>query len=422
MIKSGGEQHMMFEKDKEIYSDLIQYMESHGYSQDHIARIKTEINWLIRNQQSEEIQSYGEACRIRESHTESVRMHKCYRTVYAILEDYDLHGIFPDERDRREPSWHSSGSSYSQLNPFYKEIIDTYGKYGRKRGLKESTIHNVSFSCSSFFLTMQRLGKNTLDDISEEDVMSFFFRGNGNESLSGGYKDTISSVLKADLGIHTDSARRVLAYFPAIRQRRKNIQYLKPDEADAIHDALSSSGSGLSLRDRAIGLLLFFTGIRGCDIVHMKFTDIDWKKDEIRLIQQKTGSSLTLPLTATVGNAIYDYITMGRPCSTDTHVFLSMAKTHSPLSEGSIGKIASKIYEAASVRQNSGDRRGTHLFRHHVASTLAGNGIAQPVISETLGHTAHASLDCYLSADMAHLRECARSVECFPVGEEVFRI
>ena len=156
---------MMFEKNKEIYSDLFQRMESCGYSQDHIARIKTEINWLIRNQQSEGIQSYGEACRIRERRTESVRMRKCYGTVYAILEDYDLHGLFPDERSSREPSGRCS--SYSQLNPFYKEIIDIYGEYGRRRGLKESTIHNVSFSCSSFFLSMQKHGKNTLEDISE---------------------------------------------------------------------------------------------------------------------------------------------------------------------------------------------------------------------------------------------------------------
>lgn len=186
---------MMFEKNKEIYSVLLQHMESCGYSQDHIARIKTEINWLIRNQQGEGIQSYGEACRIREKRTESVRMRKCYRTVYAIF----LFAAQPIlQRDNRY-LW----------------------RIRQKAGAEGKPIHNVSFSCSSFFLSMQKHGKNTLEDISEEDVMSFFFRGNGNEPLSGGYKDTISSVLKADLGIHTDSARRVLAYFPTIRQRRK---------------------------------------------------------------------------------------------------------------------------------------------------------------------------------------------------------
>lgn len=62
---------------------------------------------------------------------------------------------------------------------------------------------------------------------------------------------------------------------------------------------------------------------------------------------------------------------------------------------------------------------GTHLFRHHVASALAGNGIARPVISETPGHTAPKSLDCYLSADIQHLREYALSIEPFPVSGEV---
>ena len=33
-----------------------------------------------------------------------------------------------------------------------------------------------------------------------------------------------------------------------------------------------------------------------------------------------------------------------------------------------------KIYRAAGIRQGKGDRQGTHLFRYHVASALAGNG------------------------------------------------
>ena len=42
----------------------------------------------------------------------------------------------------------------------------------------------------------------------------------------------------------------------------------------------------------------------------MKLSDIDWEKEEIYIIQQKTGVRLTLPMPAAVGNAIYDYVTM----------------------------------------------------------------------------------------------------------------
>lgn len=173
------------------------------------------------------------------------------------------------------------------------------------------------------------------------------------------------------------------------------------------------------MRDRATGMLLFFTGIRGCDICCMKLSDLDWEKEEICIVQQKTANGLTLPMSAAVGNAIYDYVTMERPSSGETCVFLCMTRPYRPLSEDGLRSAVPKIYRAAGIRQGKGDRQGTHLFRYHVASALAGNGIARPVISETLGHTAPKSLDCYLSGDIQHLREYALSIEPFPVSGEV---
>ena len=49
------------------------------------------------------------------------------------------------------------------------------------------------------------------------------------------------------------------------------------------------------------------------------------------------------------------------------------------------------------------------------------HGISQPVISEALGHINPNSLNHYLSTDIVHLRQCALSIEEFPVDEEVFQ-
>jgi len=134
-----------------------------------------------------------------------------------------------------------------------------------------------------------------------------------------------------------------------------------PEEADAIRNALSCPDSGLCMRDRAIGTLLFFTGIRGCDLLSMKLSDIDWEKEEIYIIQQKTGVRLTLPMPAAVGNAIYDYVTMERPLSEEAYIFLCRAKPYGPLSRGSVWEAVSKVYRAAGVRQGEGERQGTAL-------------------------------------------------------------
>lgn len=401
------------------HADLIQHMQKDGYSEDYVRRLKTEINWLIRNKEKKEIQTYEDACCIRESHTKSSEMQRWYRLAYGILKRFDINHEYPDRR-RKEPL--IKRGAYPQLNATFKEVIDLYKESDRKRGLKEHTIYGNTSAGSCFLLAMQNQGHLTLEDITEDDAMSFFTDENGTVVLSSSYKKEIAAVFKADLGAFNESAKRILVYLPMIRPKRKNVQYLTPEEVDDIHEILNDKDNALSLRNRAIVLLLFFTGIRGCDIAQMEFSDIDWNNEEIRLTQQKTDSGLVLPLTATIGNAIYDYITKERPKSIDTHIFLSELKPYDPLKAKAMWYISSKIYKAAAVRQNTGDRRGTHLFRYNLATSFAGKGIAHPVISAILGHADPNSLNYYLFADMTHLRECALSITDFLVNEEVFQV
>jgi len=64
----------------------------------------------------------------------------------------------------------------------------------------------------------------------------------------------------------------------------------------------------------------------------------------------------------------------------------------------------------------------TYIFRHNLASSLLENGVPRPVITQALGHTAPDSLEPYLRADFVHLKECAISVESFPLAKEVLAI
>lgn len=71
--------------------------------------------------------------------------------------------------------------------------------------------------------------------------------------------------------------------------------------------------TAIGKRDYGILLLAKKTGLRSVDIVNLQFNNIDWKNDEIHIIQHKTNRPLILPLEPDVGNAIYDYILHGRP-------------------------------------------------------------------------------------------------------------
>ena len=167
-------------------------------------------------------------------------------------------------------------------------------------------------------------------------------------------------------------------------------------------------------------MLALYTGLRGCDIAGMTLDSIDWGRDLIYIRQQKTEFPLELPLTAVVGNAIYGYLTSERPHTESRYLFVSQNKPYDRLKSRSIGNVAVRIMIAAGIRQSKGDRKGFHIFRHHLATALLGNGVPQPVISRILGHTSPDSLEAYLSADFLHLKECSINIEHFPVSEEVF--
>lgn len=267
---------------------------------------------------------------------------------------------------------------------------------------------------------MQEQGARCLEDITEESVLSFFVSEEGSLIKSCSYKKNIAAVFKAGLKWKAQQCRRILALLPMLRETRKNIQYLTADEIIVLRDVATQEG--MSVRNRAILLLLIFTGLRGCDIAALTLDAIDWEKETILISQQKTEAPVELPLSAIVGNAIYDYLTEERPDTGDCHVFLSETHPFSPLASHSIGSIVAKIFKTAGIRQEPGSRKGTHIFRHNLASSMLENGVPQPVITQTLGHTAPDSLEPYLRADFVHLKECALSVEPFPLAGEVLSV
>jgi len=392
-------------------------MESNGYSEIYINRFRDEIAWILRNAETKQWVSYTDIYLeyTHISHSKDYLRNK--RTIIGAIEQFDLYGNYPN--GRRRHTLFSRGA-YHLLSPEFQELIDFYCKTEEKRGKKDTTIYNESHHAASFLLALLNDGADRLEKITEEQVLSFFASKDGVLIKSCSYKKDIAAVFKAGLAWNEKDCSRILCFLPALRETRKNIQYLTSEEISKIRAALDDHENVLTLRDRAIGMLLMFTGLRACDVSGMTIDAVNWENDRIHIHQQKTKVALELPLSPIVGNAVYDYLSSERPDSCESHLFLSLTKPFTPLKSRSIGNIIKKIMKVAGIRQSHGMRKGTHIFRHHVASALLGNGIPQPVISRTLGHTAPGSLEPYLRADFIHLKECALDISKFPVAGEVF--
>jgi integrase len=402
---------------RDNYPKLISYMEKNSYSKTYVDRFKLEIEKILVLAGSKEWSCYTDVYLEYTKTPHSPDYLRNKRTIIGAIEQFDVHGRYPDGRSRHELF---ERGAYPLLAPEFKSVIDHYCEVEKERGKKDTTIYTESHNAATFFLSVQQKGMDSLDKITEEAVLSIFMSPDETLLRSCSYKKNIAAVLKACIHYNPETCSRILAFLPALRETRKNIQYLTSEEIQKVKGTVGDGENSLTLRDKAIGMLALYTGLRGCDIAGLTLEAIDWDRELIYIRQQKTEFSLELPLTAVVGNALYDYLTLERPHAESRYLFISQHKPYDRLKNKSIGNVSVRIMKAAGIRQSKGDRKGFHIFRHHLATALLGNGIPQPVISRILGHTSPDSLDAYLSADFPHLKECSISIERFPVPKEMF--
>jgi len=397
---------------------LIAYMEEHGYNREYVTRLKFEIDRILSNAVNSGWTSYADIYRGYAEAKKSKQFLRNKLTFLGIIERFDLRGELPDGRRRQKVN---ERGKYQFLSQEFKSIIDNYRVAEIQRGAKKaSTMYGEASNTASFLYELQYAGISTVAGITQKSVISVFLNDDGKPRRSCSYKKILAAVFKANIPENPEVFNRLIAYLPDLRETRKNIQYLSDEEVAKVKRILDESNSGLSRRDVAIGRLALCYGLRCCDIAGLKISDVNLDGDNINIRQQKTTVPLELPLTTSVGNAIYDYAQQERIKSDCEFVFLSKNRPYGRLADGSVGNIAAKIMNAAGIRQNDGDRKGFHIFRHRLATDLLGNGVAQPVISKITGHASPDSLETYLSADFVHLKECSISIEQFPVRKEVF--
>ena len=410
---------MNFQNLEDHYHELLDFLEANHYSPSHIQKFKTVIRKILKDPKMKRCDSHRSVYLEYAKDPHSENYLRNVRTIIGALEQFDLYSKYPDGRRRHSLS---DRGSYHLLNHEYQELIDFYCKTEKERGKKPTTIHGEALNAASFLYFMQKKEFESLDAVTEAAVLSFFLSDEGELIKSCSYKKNIRAVLKAGIAWKERECQKVLYFLPLLREKRKNIQYLTKEEVQKIRDTIDNPLSGLSKRNRAIGMLLLHTGLRGCDIISLEMDSINWTTEKLWIIQQKTEIPLELPLMPIVGNAIYDYVTTERPDSDHRFLFLRETRPFTPMASRSIGSIVVKILRVVGIRQDKGARKGTHIFRHYLASFLMGNGIPQPIISRTLGHTSPKSLEPYLRADFVHLKECALSIEKFPVADEVFAL
>ena len=237
----------------------------------------------------------------------------------------------------------TGGVSEKITNKTFRSELDCFTSSLEQEGISANTMSGYKRIVAYFLLFCQKSGYGELSDIRTNDISTFIL------SL---YKDgrfrpsTIGSGLaglRRFLSSNDHTAQFLLEIPVHLPREVKIMEIYNDEELTAIRTTLSSGV--LTKRDTAVCRLLLETGLRGTDVCSLRLKDIDWEKDCISILQSKTKKTLVLPLRASYGNDIADYVLNERPQGGSDYVFLKTFAPFGRLGTGSIYEILKKLEE-----------------------------------------------------------------------------
>jgi site-specific recombinase XerD len=158
------------------------------------------------------------------------------------------------------------------------------------------------------------------------------------------------------------------------------------------------------LRDHAILLLLARLGLRAGEVVSLTLDDIDWRAGQLRL-HCKGRRSAQVPLLSEVGGALARYLQHARPRCPTRRVFIrGRAPRVGFANSSAICCIVERALARAGVHSL---RKGSHLFRHTLATEMLRHGASLGEIGQVLRHRHPDTTLIYAKVDLGALRTLA---------------
>ena len=296
---------------------------------------------------------------------------------------------------------------------FFEDYLKT------QKGLRPGSVRSYRDTLKLFLAYVasscrRPITRSILSDLSAQRVLDFLHMI---EVTRGNHVSTRNQRLAA---LHTfyryvglqhpemlAEAQRVEA-IPMKRAAPPQTDYLEHDEIEALFKSLPRQGN-LSLRDRAIFMVLYNTGARVQEIADLRIADVDLDGPlRIRLHGKgdKWRSCPLWPETAELLKRLIADVQGNQPSP------LFMSRQRKPLTRFGIYKIVKR--HTAGLRRSTPEKKyrgvSPHVFRHSTAVGLLEQGVDVNVIRAWLGHvsleTTYRYAEITLRGKMAAVAAC----------------
>jgi site-specific recombinase XerD len=397
---------------KDLIDQTLQSMLNIGYSEKYLKQFKYSYKLFLEYSLKNSCQYYSE------------------KLALAFLEEYC--NIFSN-KDVQKNTYQKRKNAISKLDEMHKyNNISSRKQFARKKYqfygalqssiekyvifkatvVSEARIRSIKLYLERFSLFVSKIDTiKQVTDLKNEHIIKFI------ESCSI-YSDytiyaTVTSVRQyiAYLEKNEYIQEKLSTKIPKIAKKREKSypSAFTKDETEALLNSIKRVNSK-ERRDYAMLLLAARIGLRASDIANLEFRNIDWDRNQINIVQQKTKTALTLPLLNDVGEAIIDYIKNGRPKVDEPHIFIRENKPYIRINGSSLHMIVDGYLKRANIKVPTGKKHGPHALRHSIATLLLENNIPISTIKEILAHKSSETTKVYLKVAQKQLLECALDI------------
>ena len=287
------------------------------------------------------------------------------------------------------------------------DLVDEFRRYLlTERGLAVRTIEHYTEAAHAFLVARAADDARVVKEWNAADVLTFVRRGSASyppvrmQQLCTGLRAflrylcfrgyTLSDLSKCIPRI----ARWRLATLP---------KSLSAEQVDRMLIRCRRDKAG-GRRDYAVLLLLSRLGLRAEELRRLTLDDIHWQRGELTVRGKGRGPE-PMPLPEDVGEALAAYLTHGRPASGSRSVFVRLTPPHEAYGNSdAFGHIVRHAMRRAAVDAPS---KGTHIFRHTLATEMLRGGASLREIGHLLRHRDEDTTRLYAKVDLVRLRTLA---------------
>ena len=304
------------------------------------------------------------------------------------------------------PSFVGRGRPRVIHDPFPAEAPGFFTYLREERGLRETSVSHYRHYLRFFEAYLNRIGVRRLAELSPAILSAFV-----TEAGQGRSKSAMTGMCSAVRVLVRYAYRERLIgrdlsaaiEIPRTYRSSSVPRSITWDEVRLMLESVDRRGA-VGKRDYAILVLLVTYGLRAREVAALTLDDIDWERERLLVPERKAGHCTAYPLSATVGEALLDYLRNARPTTSQRQIFFTVIAPRVPMSWIAIANRATHYLRKAGIRVR---RPGSHTLRHTCVQRLIDAEFPLKTIGDYVGHRSTSSTEVYTKVAVESLREVA---------------